>query len=92
MGSGCCEQKTTNSTVYTASQSKVGQRSVCLGEVRGDTQHEVRVVQDSGGSLAGRKDQCCPFQNSTWVLKGQGVDGPEEGCIYSASVQRWTLI
>lgn len=73
------------------SQPKVGQRSVCLEEVRGGAQHEVKVVQDSGGSVASRKDHCCPFHNSSWGLKGQGVNGPKEGCIYSASGQRQSL-
>lgn len=73
------------------SHFKVGQRSVCPGEVGGGAQHEVRVAQDLRGSLASRKDHHCPFHNSTWGLKGQIGDVPEEGCIYSAFGQRWTL-
>lgn len=82
VGSGCCERKTTDSTVYTVSQPKVGQRSVCLEEVRGGAQHEVKVVQDSGGNLASRKDHCCSFHNSSWVVKeskrskGSGCEWP----------------
>lgn len=67
------------------SQPKVGQRSVCIKKVRGGAKHEVKVVQDSGWSLASRKDHCCPFHNSSRGLKGQVVNGPEEGYIYSAS-------
>lgn len=73
------------------SHSKVGQRSVCPREVGVGTQHEVRVAQDLRGSLASRKDDRCSFHNTTWGLKCQGGDVPEEGCIYSAFGQRWTL-
>lgn len=75
-GSGCCEWKTTDSTVYTVSQPKVGQRSVCLEEVRGGAQHEVKVVQDSGGSVASRKDHYCPFHKLIMGSKGSGCQWP----------------
>lgn len=73
-------------------ESTQGWPKVCVSmEVRGGGQQEVRVVQDSGGSLASRKGHCSPFHNSSWGLKGQGVSGPKECCLYSFSGQRQRL-
>lgn len=69
-------------------ESTQGWPKVCVSRGERRCSDEVRVVQNLGGSLASRKDHCCPFHNSSWGLKGQRVNLPEEGCIYSASEQR----